>query len=64
MPILERMGYDRETVAMIEGDSWAGPARPKESTWGASDKAKSEREGFLNATRMKSQGIRPFQRPA
>ncbi len=64
IPILERMGYDRETVAMIEAESWAGPARPKESSWGASDKAKSEREGFLNATRVKSQGIRPFQRPA
>src|SRR5439155_18986406 len=25
MSILERMGYDRETVALIEADSWAGP---------------------------------------
>ncbi|HMF53987.1 MAG TPA: hypothetical protein VK593_06535, partial [Edaphobacter sp.] len=23
-PLLERMGYDRETVAQIEADSWAG----------------------------------------
>jgi len=33
MPILERMGYDRETVAQIEADSWAGPVKeiaPKE----------------------------------
>jgi hypothetical protein len=29
MPILERMGYDRETVALIEAESWAGPARPR-----------------------------------
>lgn len=63
MPILERMGYDRETVAMIEADSWAGPARPKES-WGASDKARSEREGFLNATHGKTSPVRPFQRTA
>jgi hypothetical protein len=64
MPLLERMGYDRETAASIEAESWAGPARPKESTWGASDKMKNEREGFLNATRAKSQPVRSFQRSA
>jgi hypothetical protein len=52
MPVLERMGYDRETVALIEADSWAGPARPKES------------EGLVNAARLKSQVIRPMQRMA
>src|SRR5215470_3087948 len=29
-PLLERMGYDRETAALIEAESWAGPVRPKE----------------------------------
>lgn len=64
VPILERMGYDRETVAMIEAESWAGPVRPKENSWGASDRGQSEREGFLNAGRAKSLSVRPFQRPA
>jgi hypothetical protein len=64
VPILERMGYDRETVAMIEAESWAGPVRPKETTWGASDSAKGERSGFLNTGRTKQQAVRPFQRPA
>jgi hypothetical protein len=64
IPILERMGYDRETVAMIEAESWAGPARPKENTWGASDKGGSERDNFLNASRGKSPSVRSFQRLA
>jgi hypothetical protein len=64
VPILQRMGYDRETVAMIEAESWAGPARPKETTWGASDKARSERESFLNPSRGQTPAVRPFQRLA
>jgi hypothetical protein len=63
MPILERMGYDRETAAQIEADSWAGPARPKENSWGASTR-KAEGESFINAIRAKSQAARAYQRPA
>jgi hypothetical protein len=65
MPILERMGYDRETIAMVEAESWAGPVRPKEnkSTWGASDRAATE-SALVNAPRGKSPAVRPFQRPA
>jgi hypothetical protein len=62
-PILERMGYDRETAALIESESWAGPVRVKETTWGASDRARGERESFINATHAKTT-VRPFQRPA
>lgn len=68
LPVLERMGYDRETVALIEADSWAGPARPKEAkpatTWGAENSRKSERESFVNTIRARSQAARAFQRPA
>jgi hypothetical protein len=63
-PILERMGYDRETAALIESESWAGPARPKETTWGAGDGVKRERETFINATQAKTPAARPFQRSA
>ena len=55
-PLLERMGYDRETAALIEADSWAGPARPKD--------ARPAEKGFLHATRIKPQATRPFQRMA
>jgi hypothetical protein len=66
MPILERMGYDRETIAMVEAESWAGPVRPKESrdSWGASDRSAPEQPELVNATRAKAQPVRPFQRPA
>lgn len=64
MPILERMGYDRETVAMIEADSWAGPVRPKEKSWETENKQKNERESFIHATRGKGQMVKPFQRMA
>jgi hypothetical protein len=69
MPILERMGYDRATATVIEEESWAGPAkpkeswtpaRPKESSWEHENKMKSERESFLNAARLKSQPARRF----
>ena len=63
MPILERMGYDRTTATLIEGDSWAGPVKPKEHSRNT-DKVKIERESFVNATRMKTQISRPFQRMA
>ena len=56
-PILERMGYDRETAALIEADSWAGPARPK-------DALQPTEKGFIHATRVKPQAARPFQRMA
>lgn len=62
MPILERMGYDRETIAMVEAESWAGPARPKDS-WGASERSAKEQPEFVNAV-GKSPAVRPFQRPA
>lgn len=66
MPILERMGYDPETIAMVEAESWAGPARLKESrdSWGASDGNSAERPAALNGARGKSPAVRPFQRPA
>lgn len=76
LPILERMGYDRETIAQVEADSWAGPvreipARPKElpakeqqakDTWGAETRGE---KGFIHATRLKPQPLRAsFQRMA
>ncbi|HTH54088.1 MAG TPA: hypothetical protein VL495_09065 [Edaphobacter sp.] len=71
LPVLERLGYDRETAAMIEAESWAGPVRPKETpkpapapTWGAESGSKSERESFVNAIRSRSQTQRAFQRSA
>jgi hypothetical protein len=72
MPILERMGYDRETVAQIEADSWAGPAKPKETgtpsnasedKWGPETADRGEK-GFIHATRIKPQPLRAFQRMA
>jgi hypothetical protein len=63
-PILERMGYDRETAALIESESWAGPVRPKETTWGTGDRVKSDRESYINATPAKTPAVRPFQRSA
>jgi hypothetical protein len=68
IPILERMGYDRETVALIEADSWAGPAKPRDETWGADNRTQSTRtmpdKDFAHAARLKSQPVRPFQRMA
>ena len=55
-PLLERMGYDRETAKLIEADSWAGPVRPKD--------APPPETGFLHATRIKPQTPRPFRRMA
>ena len=37
----------------IGADSWAGPVRPKEESWEAQNKLRTERESFLNATRSK-----------
>ena len=75
LPILERMGYDRETIAQVEADSWAGPvreipAKPKEvpakeqakDSWGAEPRGE---KGFIHATRLKPQPLRTtFQRMA
>lgn len=64
MPILQRMGYDRATAAMIEEESWAGPAKPKVAAKNVENKQKIERESFINATRVKLPMSRPFQRMA
>lgn len=64
MPILQRMGYDRATAALIEEESWAGPAKPKASSRTVDSKQKSERESFINVTRVKPPMSRPFQRMA
>jgi hypothetical protein len=64
MPILERMGYDRETIAMVEAESWAGPARPKDNSWGAGERGTIGQQDVVNAVRVKSPSVRPFQRSA
>lgn len=64
MPILERMGYDRATAAIIEEESWAGPPKPKVTPRPVENKQKVERESFINATRTKLPISRPFQRMA
>ncbi|MDW5266773.1 MULTISPECIES: hypothetical protein [Acidobacteriaceae] len=64
MPILQRMGYDRATAAMIEDESWAGPAKPKVAARNAESRQKIERESFINATHVKQPMSRPFQRMA
>jgi hypothetical protein len=64
IPILERMDYNRETAALIEAESWAGPAKPKANSWGSENKLKIERESFINAARVKQQTARPYQRMA
>lgn len=64
MPILQRMGYDRATAAMIEEESWAGPAKPKVAARNVESRQKIERESFINATRVKPPMSRPFQRMA
>jgi hypothetical protein len=61
MPILERMGYNRETAALIEAESWAGPAKPKASPADSVNKQKVERENFIHAARVKPQITRPYQ---
>ena len=63
MPILERMGYDRETVALIEADSWAGPVKPREEPWAPANRKKEEKS-FLHAAPGKHQPVRSFQRMA
>jgi hypothetical protein len=68
MPILERMGYDRATVAEIEAESWAGPVKPKETaakdqSWSGETSTRGEK-GFIHAARIKPQPLRPFQRMA
>lgn len=63
MPILERMGYDRATAALIEEESWAGPAKPKAASR-TLDSKKIERESFIHAARVKPPMARPFQRMA
>jgi hypothetical protein len=64
MPILERMGYDRATAALIEEESWAGPVKPKAVARTIEPKHKIERESFINATRVKPSLTRAFQRMA
>lgn len=64
MPILQRMGYDRATAAMIEEESWAGPPKAKVAARNVESKQKIERESFINATRVKVPMSRPFQRMA
>lgn len=64
MPVLERMGYTRETAALIEAESWAGPAKPKANAWGAENKLKIEHESFIHAARVKPQPSRSYQRMA
>lgn len=64
IPILERMGYDRATAALIEEESWAGPPKPKVAARNAESKQRIERESFINATRVKPPMSRPFQRMA
>lgn len=64
MPVLQRMGYDRATAAMIEEESWAGPAKPKAAARNTESREKVERESFINATRVKPPMSRPFQRMA
>ncbi|WP_348266791.1 hypothetical protein P8936_12805 [Edaphobacter paludis] len=64
MPILERMGYDRATAALIEEESWAGPPKPKAASRTAESKQKVERESFIDAARVKLPLSRPFQRLA
>ncbi|GGG75892.1 hypothetical protein [Edaphobacter dinghuensis] len=64
MSILQRMGYDRATAAMIEEESWAGPAKPKAAPRTVESRQKIERESFINATRVKPPMSRPFQRMA
>ena len=50
----ERMHIDPELAAAVEAESWAGPARSKESLWDTPHKLKLERESFLHAARPKS----------
>ncbi len=64
MPILQRMGYDRATAALIEDESWAGPVKSKVAARSVENKQKTERESFINATRVKVPMSRPFQRMA
>lgn len=66
--VLERMGYDRDTIAMIEAESWAGPARTKDElnsrNEATENRARTENRGektLLHAARIKPQPVRPFR---
>jgi len=59
-PALERMGYDRTTATLIEAESWAGPVKPRESSWETDNKLKVEREQFLHSTNRKTPVTRRF----
>ena len=63
-PILERMGYSRETAALIEAESWAGPAKPKVALVEPVGKQKVGRETLINVARLKVQTARPYQQMA
>jgi len=63
-PILERMGYNREAAALIEAESWAGPAKPKAVSPEPVSKPKIGRETLINAARLKVQTARPYQHMA
>jgi hypothetical protein len=64
MPVLERMGYNRAGASLIEAESWAGPAKFKQGPRSGENKLKIEREGFVDAARVKPQASRSFQRMA
>ncbi|HZY73909.1 MAG TPA: hypothetical protein VFE22_12445 [Edaphobacter sp.] len=64
IPVLERMGYNRAGAALIEAESWAGPAKFKQGPRSGENKLKIEREGFVDAARVKPQASRSFQRMA
>jgi hypothetical protein len=66
--ILERMGYDRETIAMIEAESWAGPARPKDpkdelipKNDVANPESRAREKGLLHTARIKPQPVGGFR---
>lgn len=65
MSILERMGYDRETVALIEADSWAGPVRIKDEAHSKDEPAEFRapefrKEEFLPAIDSRPKPEREF----
>jgi hypothetical protein len=60
----ERIHIDPELVAAVEAESWAGPAKPKESLWDMPHKLKMERESFLHAARPKPVGSNRLQKMA
>jgi hypothetical protein len=60
----ERIHIDAELAAAVEAESWAGPAKPKESLWDMPHKLKIERESFLHAARPKPVGSNRLQKMA